>query len=246
MMLGAIETNGSVAEDEGRLNAVNAKFGGYIEKLYVDRTGQPVRRGQPLLTVYSPDLVATERELLLAVENVRRLSSGSPQVASDASSLSGEIAEVREHTPAPIVLLEVPQGTYWHAWHRFLVDEVLGRGLISEHDFDLFRITDDVGEACEAIVGFYANYHSIRFVGDVLVVRLRHAPDDALLAKINEEFADICTEGAIERSEPRPAEVSTNDHVDLPRIAFHFDRLSYGRLRQLIDVLNGRAETATA
>jgi len=148
--------------------------------------------------------------------------------------------------PAPIVLLEVPQGTYWHAWHRFLVDEVLGRGLISEHDFDLFRITDDVGEACAAIVGFYANYHSIRFVGDVLVVRLRHAPDDALLARINEEFADICAEGAIERSEPRPAEVSTNDHLDLPRIAFHFDRLSYGRLRQLIDVLNGRAETATA
>jgi len=84
---GATETNGVVAEDEGRLNAVNAKFAGYIEKLYVDRTGQPVRRGQPLLTVYSPDLVATERELLLALENVRRLSSGSPQAASDASSL---------------------------------------------------------------------------------------------------------------------------------------------------------------
>src|SRR5437660_3823584 len=84
---GAIETNGAVAEDEGRLNVVNAKFAGYIEKLYVDRTGQPVRRGQPLLTVYSPDLVATERELLLALENARRLSSGSPQAASDASSL---------------------------------------------------------------------------------------------------------------------------------------------------------------
>jgi Cu(I)/Ag(I) efflux system membrane fusion protein len=84
---GATETNGVVAEDEGRLNAVNAKFAGYIEKLYVDRTGQPVRRGQPLLTVYSPDLVATERELLLALENARRLSSGSPQAASDASSL---------------------------------------------------------------------------------------------------------------------------------------------------------------
>ena len=84
---GAIETNGVVAEDEGRLTAVNAKFAGYIERLYVDRTGQPVRRGQPLLTVYSPDLVATEREFLLALENARRLSSGSPQASSDASSL---------------------------------------------------------------------------------------------------------------------------------------------------------------
>ncbi len=84
---GSIETNGVVAEDEGRLNAVNAKFAGYIEKLYVDRTGQPVRRGRPLLSVYSPDLVATERELLLALDNARRLSSGSAQAATDASAL---------------------------------------------------------------------------------------------------------------------------------------------------------------
>ena len=87
MIGGSIETNGSIAEDEGRLTAVNAKFAGYIERLYVDRTGEPVRRGQPLLAVYSPDLVATERELLLAAENARRLSSASPQAATDASAL---------------------------------------------------------------------------------------------------------------------------------------------------------------
>jgi len=85
---GAVETNGVVAEDEGRVHAVNARFSGYIEKLYVDRTGQPVRKGQPLLAVFSPDLVATERELLLAAENVRRLSgASSPEAASDARAL---------------------------------------------------------------------------------------------------------------------------------------------------------------
>jgi len=85
---GAIETNGVVAEDEGRVRAVNAKFSGYIEKLYVDRTGQPVRAGQSLLSVYSPDLVATEREFLLALENARRLSgSSSSETASDARAL---------------------------------------------------------------------------------------------------------------------------------------------------------------
>ncbi len=85
---GAVETNGVVAEDEGRVHAVNAKFSGYIEKLSVDRTGQSVRRGQPLLSVYSPDLVSTERELLLAIENVRRLSgSRSAETASDARAL---------------------------------------------------------------------------------------------------------------------------------------------------------------
>lgn len=85
---GATETNGVIAEDEGRLNSVSAKFSGYIEKLLVDRTGQPVRRGQALLTVYSPELVATERELLLAAENARRLQgSSSAGAASDAGSL---------------------------------------------------------------------------------------------------------------------------------------------------------------
>jgi RND family efflux transporter MFP subunit len=85
---GGVETNGVVAEDEGRVHAVNARFSGYIEKLQVDRTGQSVRRGQPLLSVYSPDLVATERELLLAAENVRRLTgSGSSETVSDARAL---------------------------------------------------------------------------------------------------------------------------------------------------------------
>jgi Cu(I)/Ag(I) efflux system membrane fusion protein len=85
---GGIETNGVVAEDEGRVHAVNAKFSGYIEKLFVDRTGQSVRRDQPLLSVYSPDLVATERELLLAVDNARRLSgSSSAEAVSDARTL---------------------------------------------------------------------------------------------------------------------------------------------------------------
>jgi len=85
---GAIETNGVVAEDEGRVRAVNAKFSGYIEKLCVDRTGQPVRQRQPLLSIYSPDLVATEREYLLALENARRVSgSSSSETASDARAL---------------------------------------------------------------------------------------------------------------------------------------------------------------
>ncbi|MGH9442684.1 MAG: efflux RND transporter periplasmic adaptor subunit [Thermoanaerobaculia bacterium] len=84
----AIETSGVVAEDERRVHSVNAKFSGYVERLYVDQTGQTVRKGRPLLSIYSPDLVATERELLLAVENVRRLSEASDSdAASDARAL---------------------------------------------------------------------------------------------------------------------------------------------------------------
>jgi RND family efflux transporter MFP subunit len=85
---GAIETNGVVVEDESLVHSVNAKFSGYIERLFVDSTGQPVRRGQPLLSIYSPDLVATEREYLLALENSRRLAGSSAgEAASDARAL---------------------------------------------------------------------------------------------------------------------------------------------------------------
>jgi membrane fusion protein, copper/silver efflux system len=87
---GTVTTNGTVAEDESLRFDVNVKFAGWIRKLRVERTGDRVRRGDPLLTVYSPDLVATERELLLALENERRLaaSSGNAEAARDAARLT--------------------------------------------------------------------------------------------------------------------------------------------------------------
>jgi len=61
-----IRAVGRVAFDETLLHQVHAKFEGYVEDLYVDYTGKPVRKGQPLLSIYSPDLLATQQEYLLA------------------------------------------------------------------------------------------------------------------------------------------------------------------------------------
>jgi uncharacterized protein (TIGR00730 family) len=140
--------------------------------------------------------------------------------------------------PSPIVLLEVPGGSYWHRWQEFLEDEVMTRGLISPEDIHLYRVTDDVDQAKEEILGFYRNFHSRRFVGDLMVIRLKQQPTDEQLVRLNEEFADIVAGGTIERVDPFPAERATNDHLDLARIAFKFDLLHHGRLRQLIDALN--------
>ena len=140
--------------------------------------------------------------------------------------------------PAPIVLLEVPGGTYWRAWERFIREEVLARGLISEDDLALYRITDDAAAARDEILGFFRNYHSIRFVGQRLVVRLRAAPTAGELEAVNRDFADIVTRGAIEGSGPLPAEVADGDQVDLPRLVLRYDRARQGRLRTLVDVLN--------
>ena len=140
--------------------------------------------------------------------------------------------------PSPIVLLEVPGGTYWHSWEAFLKKEVAARGLISEDDCQLYRITDDAGAAVDEITGFYSNYHSRRFVGGLLVMRMRGAPTDEEIERLNDEFADIVVRGRIERTAALPPEVSGNDHVDLPRLAFTFDRMHHGRLRALIDAIN--------
>lgn len=145
--------------------------------------------------------------------------------------------------PGPIVLLEVPGGTYWQSWRQFLMDEVTARGLISPEDHLLYRITDNVEEAAEEIFGFYRNYHSRRYVGDKLVIRLRAAPTEDELAMLNATFADICVTGSIEAVDPFPAEVSSDDHLHLPRLALHFDLFHHGRLRQLFDALN-RLESA--
>ena len=143
--------------------------------------------------------------------------------------------------PAPIVLLDLPGGDYWQSWARWVEAEVATRGLISPDDSVLYRVTDDVAEAVGEVIGFYRNYHSMRYVGDRLVLRLRAAPTPEELEGLNAQFADLCVSGGLEAIAPTAAEQSSHDNLDLPRIALRFDRVHHGRLRELIDALNGLA-----
>ncbi len=76
-------------------------------------------------------------------------------------------------------MLDVPGGTYWQGWNRFLRDEVEPRGLVSADDRAFFTLTDDVGRRRPELLGFYRNYRSCRWVGDLLVLRIAVAPDRA-------------------------------------------------------------------
>ena len=83
-----IRATGNVAIDEARLAYVQVRFSGYVQKVFANATFQYVRKGQPLLTVYSPDLVATEREYLVAKQNQKEVAQSTvPGVASSAASL---------------------------------------------------------------------------------------------------------------------------------------------------------------
>lgn len=80
---------GKVAFDETRMSRVNPKIEGWIENVYVDFTGKLVRKGQPLLSIYSPDLVSTQEEYLLAIKGRRQLGeSPFPEAVNFSESLA--------------------------------------------------------------------------------------------------------------------------------------------------------------
>jgi uncharacterized protein (TIGR00730 family) len=141
---------------------------------------------------------------------------------------------------APVILLDEPDGNFWERWHHFIEEELLADGYISPRDLKLVHISHDPNEAVAEICRFYATYHSMRWVGSRLVLRLqREVPADEL-AELNTEFSDIVAGGEITHVPVSPSEIEDDDVVHLPRIAFRFDRASYARLREMIDRLNER------
>lgn len=100
----ALETVGTVTYDETRIVDVNPKIDGWIERLYVDFTGMPVRRGQPLLALYSPMLVSAQEELILA----RRLVDES---AADPAGRAAERArQLLEASRRRLAYWDIPAG----------------------------------------------------------------------------------------------------------------------------------------
>jgi uncharacterized protein (TIGR00730 family) len=144
----------------------------------------------------------------------------------------------------PVVFLDQPGGDYWAGFRQFVEDKLLGNGMIEQDDLSLFKMTDDVTEAVDEILGFFRAYHSMRYVRKRLVLRLTRMPDDRALDAINSQFADILSQGRFSAGGPLPEEKDEPDIADLPRLYFHFNRYSLGRLRQLIDWLNRHDDEA--
>ncbi len=140
--------------------------------------------------------------------------------------------------PAPVVLLDTPGSTYWRRWKDFVIEELADTGMIRPEDLGLVHLTDDLDDAVEHLCGFFANYHSMRYVGGQLVIRHRHPLSDTQLDALSDEFVDIIGKGRIERTEPSRPEVDDDDALELHRIAFEFDQWGLARLRQLIDRIN--------
>jgi hypothetical protein len=151
------------------------------------------------------------------------------------------LAQTGKSQLVPIILMEIPGGTYWPRWQEFLREDMMSRGYIVERELALFKIFTDPDSAVQEIANFYSNYHSYRFVRDDLVIRLNHPPTPELIDRLNREFKDIIADGEVKLIEPLPEEADDAGTLHLHRLLMRFNREDFPRLRQMIDVINGVA-----
>jgi uncharacterized protein (TIGR00730 family) len=147
------------------------------------------------------------------------------------------LCQTGRYGPVPIVLIDRPGGSYWKDWDEYVRVHLAGNALIDSEDRGLYTITENLEEARSTIEDFYRTYHSSRYVGDQLILRLNHEIGAEGLAQLNHEFGDLLVSGKIEAS-PTLLEEAGDPTEALPRLVLNFNQRKYGRLYQLIRSIN--------
>jgi len=139
----------------------------------------------------------------------------------------------------PLIMVDAPRGNFWKTFEKYLREHLLGDKLISDEDFALFKVTDDLEFARREVVNFYYNFHSYRYIGDVMIIRLQRQIPAGALIRLNEDFHDILrSETLITTCPPYPEEANEPGLASLARLCVPFNRRNLGRLRALLDRLN--------
>jgi uncharacterized protein (TIGR00730 family) len=149
------------------------------------------------------------------------------------------LVQTGKHNPVPILLVDEPEGTYWSKWTEFIEKTLVLQGYISKSDLVLFERTDSTDDVVERIKRFYSRYHSLRYIGDFLVIRLRSGISQHKVEDLRSRFSEILRpQGEIYLSGPLPEEIDEPEIRDLPRLVLGFDRKHFGGLKELIDSIN--------
>ena len=149
------------------------------------------------------------------------------------------LMQTGKNPPIPLVLIDDDDGSYWGRWLELIKETMLSRGMISGLDMSLFTITHDPFEAAQVIHDFYRVYHSSRWVGSQLVIRLNKPLREEQVKTLAEEFCEIIEEGSeLHMTAALPEEYDQPDLLDLPRLVFRFNRSNYGILKAFLRRLN--------
>ncbi len=155
------------------------------------------------------------------------------------------LSQTGKFGPVPLVLIDRPGGSYWQDWSAYIDQHLVQQGLISPDDPSLYTVTDNLDVACNAITRFYQVYHSSRYVGEKLVIRLKSDLADADVEHLNVNFSDILVKGWIEKSQALPEEAQ-DETVGLPRLVLYFNQRDLGRLYQMIAAINDLGTPSSA
>lgn len=141
-------------------------------------------------------------------------------------------------SPKPLILMDDQEG-YWERFFNFVKERLLVKGFISGEDFSLFTITKSEQEALEVINTFYSTYHSLRFIENMLVIRLQKVLSAEQIATLTGEFPELLKDGdRIRPCEAFPEEADEPDIINMPRISMLFDHHHYGLLIAFINRIN--------
>lgn len=151
------------------------------------------------------------------------------------------LLQTGRNPPLPVVLLEAPGDDYWgpfmHSWMRRLVRD----GLIDADDQHLLYHTDRIESAVSHIQDFYANYHSFRYVGTCVLLRMLRPLSDESVQRLNAEFSDLLCKGKIEQVFQWPKS-DDERYQHLPRLRFYLDRTRMNALLQIIRRMNALSQ----
>ncbi len=149
------------------------------------------------------------------------------------------LVQTGKANPRPIICLDPSGSHYWEGWRQF-VEQELGRGkMIDPDDIDLVDFTHDAAEAARIIEQFYRHYHSMRFIREKIVLRIKQPISRKLLMALNREFKDLLAEGSIcQQKGPFEEEHNEPHTLHLARLFFHFNRRHLVRLKKMIERIN--------
>ena len=148
------------------------------------------------------------------------------------------LVQTGKSDPRPIVFVDVPNRTFWKPLLRFFDRQLIHGGMISASDRSIYELVESPEEAVRHILRFYTVYHSLRYVGQDVVLRLTRPLLQGALERLAHEFRDIVSGGTIRQVRALPGESDEPTLENLPRLVFRFDREHYGRLIALIHRLN--------